>query len=118
MNLLEAGTLNAHSDLSLPEGTILGIRPEDLTLDAAGPLFAQVIGVEYLGADRLIACRIGDETLIVRGPARDELTRNLTADDSITLALEPTAKHLFDKASGKRLTQNNHFQTLSNRRIP
>src|SRR5688572_13624399 len=46
-------------------GTILGIRPEHLTLDADGwPV--QVEYVELLGAERLIYGRIGDEQLIVR----------------------------------------------------
>lgn len=101
MNLINAETLNDNSGLALPKGTVFGVRPEDVLLDTKGPVPAKVVAVEYLGADRLIACQIGNEQLLARAPARDELP----GDGNITLTWKPNATHLFDAASGKRLKQ-------------
>lgn len=99
MNLLAVETINANSDLSLPGGAIFGIRPEDIVVDKNGPLRAQITAVEYLGADRLVTCKIAGEHLVVRMPARHELP----TDGNIGLAWSVDAQHLFDVASGQRL---------------
>src|SRR6185436_11320381 len=55
--------------VSLPsitgEGFLLGIRPEHIRLAAEG-LAARVETVEYLGADSIVAFRVGSELLTVR----------------------------------------------------
>ena len=101
MNLIDADTINQNSALDLPKGTVFGVRPEDVRLDTNGPLSAKISAVEYLGADRLINCQIGDEHLIARVPASDELP----GDGNITLTWKPNAAHLFDAVTGKRLEQ-------------
>ncbi len=99
MNLIPAEKLTANSRLQLPENTVFGIRPEDVRLDTGGPVPAVVTGVEYLGADQLVTCRIGDQPMIARLPARDELPD----DGNVTLAWKPRSQHLFDAQSGQRL---------------
>lgn len=44
---------------------ILGIRPEDVQLDSAG-IPALVDSLEYLGADQVVRCRVGEETVSIR----------------------------------------------------
>jgi len=101
MNLVTSATLNAHGETNFPEGSVVGIRPEDLVLDADGPITGHVVMVEYLGADRLVTCKIGVESLIVRTPARSDLPD----EGRIRLAYLPDSVHLFDAKSGQRLTQ-------------
>ncbi|MEJ7686686.1 MAG: sn-glycerol-3-phosphate ABC transporter ATP-binding protein UgpC [Variovorax sp.] len=79
-------------------GTILGIRPEHLVLDAQG-WSVQVEHVELLGAERLIYGRIGDEQLIMRV---DEGQVPPAAGDTVMIAARPNKLHWFDAGSGKR----------------
>ncbi len=58
MNLLKAAP-------GVAAGSILGIRPEHLELGAEGWALT-VDGIELLGAERLLYCRLQDESLIVR----------------------------------------------------
>ncbi|WP_420405201.1 ABC transporter ATP-binding protein [Nisaea sp.] len=83
----------------IPETALTaGIRPEDIALDAASPHRAQVETIEYLGADTLIDCRIGNERLTVRARSAD----GLAPGAEIGLSWPRTALHLFDAASGTR----------------
>jgi len=79
-------------------GTILGIRPEHLTLDADG-WSVQVEYVELLGAERLIYGRIGEEQLIMR---TDESEASPAAGDTLRIAARQDKLHWFDAGSGKR----------------
>src|SRR3982751_1420469 len=81
-------------------GTILGIRPEHMTLDASG-WSVQVEHVELLGAERLIYGRIGDEPVIMR---MDEGQAPPTAGDTVKIAARQDKLHWFDAGSGKRTT--------------
>jgi sn-glycerol 3-phosphate transport system ATP-binding protein len=83
--------------VAAPEGLLFGIRPEHLRLADAGEA-ATVRSSEYFGADTILACRIGEQSLQVRVPGRPGLP-NGTA---VRLAWEPGAMHFFDKASGLR----------------
>ena len=58
MNLLKAAP-------GVATGSILGIRPEHLELGTEGWALT-VEGIELLGAERLLYCRLQDESLIVR----------------------------------------------------
>jgi len=100
MNLVASATLNAHSGLNFPQGNIVGIRPEDLALDTDGPITGRIVTVEYLGADRLVTCKIGAENLVVRTPARNKIPD----DGEVRLAYLPGSVHLFDAQSGQRLS--------------
>ena len=80
-------------------GAILGIRPEHLDVAAEG-WSLQVDGIELLGAERLLYCRMGAETLIVRlhedqpVPTIGATIHAIPRDDKL---------HFFDAASGKRI---------------
>lgn len=113
MNLLPGATLAASSPawsrrLDARAGTIVvGIRPEDIAIaSGADAVPATVASVEYLGADSVIACTIGDAsaaggiaTLAVR--AKGKLA--LKAGETIPLDWDPRAAHGFDPAGGQRL---------------
>jgi sn-glycerol 3-phosphate transport system ATP-binding protein len=79
-------------------GWLLGIRPEDVRLAAAGGVAATVASVEYLGADSILACAVGDQTLTVRTPGRAVLAPGA----AIRLTWSPEATHRFDAQSGRR----------------
>ncbi|UUX49900.1 ABC transporter ATP-binding protein [Nisaea acidiphila] len=76
----------------------LGVRPEDIAIDSAGPHRAEVESIEYLGADTLVDCRIGSERLTVR--ARN--AEGIGPGSGIGLSWPRTAIHLFDAATGMR----------------
>ena len=83
-------------------GRVLGLRPEDVAIDAGGQgrLRAQVTAVEYLGAEALVTCAVGGTSLLAR-------TRGGAAPAvgaSVGLAWDAAAVHLFDAASGRRLS--------------
>jgi len=79
------------------EGLLLGVRPENIGLAANG-VPATVDGIEYLGADSILDCKAGSETLIVR--AQGKVT--LAPGTGVQLAWPREAMHIFDAASGVR----------------
>ena len=78
-------------------GLLLGVRPEDIRIGAEG-LPATVENVEYLGADSIVACRAGSETLTVRLPR----AAHLAPGEGVRLSWPSTAAHFFDAATGLR----------------
>jgi sn-glycerol 3-phosphate transport system ATP-binding protein len=107
MNLLPLDNADvlrwAHANLagSLPQGVldglIVGVRPEKISLADAG-LAADVLSLEYLGADSLIACRIGACELIVRQSGRVKLA----VSDRIHMTWPQAESHFFEARSGRR----------------
>ena len=97
MNLIPQAALQGH--VALPDSGWLGVRPEDVALRPDG-VPARVMGVEYLGADQLVALEIGPEEqparILARLPARLPL-----ATDGIAVFWPPEAEHRFD-ADGRR----------------
>ncbi len=81
-------------------GATLGVRPEHVVLGGVGSeaITAQVDGIEYLGADSLLSCRIGSEALTARVAGRSALRRG----DTTQLGWVPGALHFFDGATGAR----------------
>jgi sn-glycerol 3-phosphate transport system ATP-binding protein len=79
-------------------GGTLGVRPEHVTLARDGALSAQVESVEYLGADSLLLCRIGDQRLTARVAGRV----GVSSGDSARLDWARSAGHFFDAATGIR----------------
>ncbi|MCF8167261.1 MAG: sn-glycerol-3-phosphate ABC transporter ATP-binding protein UgpC [Rhodoferax sp.] len=82
---------------------IAGVRPQTLQL-ASGPgmLQLQVDVVEYLGMESLLVGKLvgaseGRVTAVVPGQRADLLRQ------TVNLAMDPAALHLFDKASGQRV---------------
>jgi sn-glycerol 3-phosphate transport system ATP-binding protein len=82
------------------DGRLLGLRPEDVRVDEAG-VTARVLDGEYLGADTILKCVIGEEALAVRAPGRVRVGPGAT----VGLAWTPGAVHLFDAASGRRIDE-------------
>ncbi len=80
-------------------GTILGIRPEHLDIGTTGWLLA-VEAVELLGAERLIYCRMGQDTLIVR-VHEDQPAPKI--GDMIHVQPRADRVHHFDAKTGARL---------------
>jgi sn-glycerol 3-phosphate transport system ATP-binding protein len=79
------------------EGLLLGVRPEDIELAPHG-VAATLDSIEYLGADSILSCTAGDQTLIVRIQGMIRLARGA----GVQLAWPSAAMHIFDAASGKR----------------
>jgi sn-glycerol 3-phosphate transport system ATP-binding protein len=74
----------------------LGLRPEQVTLGGHVP--AAVQSIEYLGADLILRCRVGSETLTVRTGGQAQLA----AGSEVLLDWDPAALHHFD-SQGQRL---------------
>jgi sn-glycerol 3-phosphate transport system ATP-binding protein len=79
-------------------GLTLGVRPEHVALGRQRGLRAEVAGVEYLGADSLVTCRLGTSTLAVRVAGSVGLARG----DPAALSWAPGAQHLFDGDGTRR----------------
>ena len=86
-------TLPGHS----ASGLLLGVRPEDIRIGTDG-VAAVVENVEYLGADSIVACRAGAESLTVRLPR----AAHLAPGTGVRLSWSSAAAHYFDAATGLR----------------
>jgi sn-glycerol 3-phosphate transport system ATP-binding protein len=76
-----------------------GIRPETLRLAEHG-IQARVKHAEYLGADTVVSCVVGEVTLLARLPG------HVSLDDGAPVCLATDeAIHIFDAASGRRIEQ-------------
>ena len=98
MNLLRLdGACIAGSAVAAGGGAaMLGLRPEDVRL--GGPVEAVVQGLEYLGADLVLRCAVGTETLTVRAAGRTDAA----AGARVSLGWDAADEHRFD-AQGRRL---------------
>jgi multiple sugar transport system ATP-binding protein len=84
-------------------GVVLGLRPESLRIDPAGPLRAAVTIVELLGAETHVICTTPDGSrLIVRQPPQ---AAKPAPGDQVRIAIDPdpASLHLFDAVTTKRL---------------
>jgi sn-glycerol 3-phosphate transport system ATP-binding protein len=79
------------------EEMVLGVRPEKISLADSG-LPADVLSLEYLGANSLIACRAGSREWIVRQSGKVKLS----AKERIHLTWEAAETHWFEAKTGKR----------------
>jgi sn-glycerol 3-phosphate transport system ATP-binding protein len=82
-------------------GSLAGIRPEEIQIAAGGGapgLRARATGVEYLGADSIVTCAAGSESLAVRAPGRV----HLEAGTAVCLRWPAAALHVFDETTGRR----------------
>ena len=95
MNLISSTAL-PHLPGVAHAGTI-GIRPEDLTAAADGPIEIEVLAVEELGAQRLVHGQTGGERLTVT------LSSNAELSDSLRLDYRPGSLHLFTAGEGRRI---------------
>ncbi|MFN4275905.1 MAG: ABC transporter ATP-binding protein [Ferrovibrio sp.] len=83
------------------EACLLGIRPERIMLATPGDpaVPAQVMAVEYLGADTVLLCRINGHDLAARIPGHTDLRAGAT----VRLRWLPGDQHLFGAADGRRI---------------
>ena len=102
MNMVPADRLPAMAGLPTTLGGFVGLRPENVTLQASG--VGQVQGtvelIEALGAETLIYVALASGTQIV---ARQNSRTNLHAGNPVGLQIDLDAAHLFD--AGGRLTR-------------
>ena len=86
-------------------GATLGVRPEHVVLGREDGVAGSVDAVEYLGADSLLACRVGCQPLTARVAGRTGLQRG----DKVRLGWAAAASHFFDGATQmRREVQWNH----------
>jgi len=78
----------------------LGVRPEHLRIDPAGPWQAAVTLVEPMGNHLVVWAELGPHTVSLLAPA----DANLAVGSALTLAVDPSSILLFDRASGARLS--------------
>ena len=80
---------------------IVGVRPEDLTLEPGGPIPATVAMVESLGHERHIACRLADGTLWMATVRAHGAVP--APGDAVRLQVDPDRLHLFNPATEARV---------------
>ncbi len=97
MNLLRLDNgYIAGSHVAVNHGAaMLGIRPESVSLNGTVP--ATVRSLEYLGADLVLRCAIGDERITVRADGKSELAEGA----QVMLHWPAQAEHYFD-SHGRR----------------
>jgi len=94
-------------------GRLLGLRPEDVTVDSVngrGRFHVTVTAVEYLGAEALVTCMIGERSILARTRGDDTPPVGAT----VGLFWDASAGHVFDAASGARLA----VETGAGSRLP
>ncbi|MBL7492213.1 sn-glycerol-3-phosphate ABC transporter ATP-binding protein UgpC [Frankia sp. AgB1.9] len=99
----------------LPKDVTVGVRPEAFHVVPDGGLPVEVVVVEHLGSDSYVHGTValgGDDSgpedsrpedpgrLVVRVSPRSEVARG----DHLQVSVEPADIHLFDTATGRRLT--------------
>ena len=78
----------------------LGVRPEHLRADPAGPIVTTVDLVEPLGPDTLVTVSLGRQRLIARLPGDAEINPG----DRLPLSVDPAQLRLFGREDGRALT--------------
>jgi sn-glycerol 3-phosphate transport system ATP-binding protein len=115
-----AGTNGPALFAATGRGRVLGLRPEDITVDSATArtrFHVTVTAVEYLGAEALITCMIGERPIVAR--TRGDAAPPIGA--TVGLVWDTSAGHVFDAASGVRLaiepgaSASPQLQAISNR---
>ena len=80
-------------------GGTLGVRPEHVVPGRETGIEARIAGIEYLGADSLLSCTVGTQSMVVRVAGRVGWSRG----DTTRLGWARGAQHFFDAATGHRL---------------
>lgn len=94
-----AGQLTPPPELD-PAKLAVGIRPEMTELGESG-IAADVVAVEYLGADTLVETRIGGHGFIVRRPGKVRTKPG----EKVYITLSQSALHWFDQASERKVVR-------------
>jgi ABC-type sugar transport system ATPase subunit len=99
LRFADGGELKLDLRLAAGQKVRVGLRPEQLHVDPAGPLAITVDVVEPLGSDTLVYGKIGGDRVLVRV---DPLTP-AKAGDRMTLSIAPEHLHIFDLHSTRRI---------------
>jgi len=95
MNVLDAqGVLSIFAP---PGARFLGLRPETISVGERGRVEARVDGLEYLGADTVIALDLAGQKAMARVPGR----RDFAPGEVVRLAWADGALHAFDAAENR-----------------
>ena len=90
--------------VDLPAGhsgeVTLGCRAEDLSLTEGGNLNAAVFSMELLGDCGMVTVKVNDSLLAVK----TDKEYHAGIGEQISIMIDPTVCHLFDKASGEKLS--------------
>ena len=108
-----AGTAGPALFAASGRGRMLGLRPEDVTVDTGtgrGRFHATVTAVEYLGAEALVTCMVGERSILAR--TRGDGAPPVGA--TVGLIWEASAEHVFDAVSGERVA----IETGAGSRLP
>ncbi len=99
---LSDGTMVPLAGTSAADGksVTLGIRPEQYRLDPAGPIRLVVDVIEPTGSESHIYGRVGEAE--VRAVFRERIL--VRPGETLRLSVDPEAIHLFDAATGLRLS--------------
>ncbi|MBI1244344.1 MAG: ATP-binding cassette domain-containing protein [Alphaproteobacteria bacterium] len=106
INLSPEGAIEGSGGPPLADGRgdhAIGIRPEDIRVTAAGRIGARVETVEYLGADTLVGCRVGNQAVVARLPGR----AGFSAGDGVSLDWPAERQHMFERSTGQRIDARN-----------
>jgi ABC-type sugar transport system ATPase subunit len=92
--------------ISLPPSTpgqaaVLGIRPEQLTLAAEGPIGGTIAAIERLGSETLIYIETRDNMLI----SKTDGETSAALGDNVRLRFDPAFAHLFGADSASMATR-------------
>ena len=79
------------------DALLLGVRPEDVTVGGDG-IPARVTHIEFMGADTVIACAVGNQSITISLPGKAALKPG----ETVHLAWRSDTVHFFDAASGRR----------------
>ena len=102
MNLIPANDLlQAIGKQHNLDSVTVGVRPEHIRLTDNAGIKAAVEHVEYLGADVLADCRIGESVVM----GRIEGQSTLQPKTQVALGWDQKDMHFFDTATGARLEQ-------------
>jgi sn-glycerol 3-phosphate transport system ATP-binding protein len=98
-----AGTAGPALFAAPGRGRVLGLRPEDVTVETAvsgGRFRSFVTAVEYLGAEALVTCVVAGRSVVAR--TRGDAAPAIGAE--VGLVWDDAAGHVFDATTGERLT--------------
>ena len=77
----------------------VGIRPEHIQVTDDGPWEAQVLSMEYLGSDSVLACSLGQQQVAVQMAGNP----GFKPGQQLRLSFAAEALHFFEAESGKRM---------------
>lgn len=84
------------------EGLLLGVRPEHIVLSQKEGIPAQISDIEYHGAESIVTCAVGTQSLALRVPGHAHLTHGA----QVRLRWTAADVHLFDAESEHRLSSS------------